>query len=71
MKILKLKGRKRIEKHQMLNLSMWARIIGLPYHEFVHMPIGELGDMIEMYQRINGMAEPDDVNESEYIPSLR
>ena len=55
----------------MLNLSMWARIIGLPYHEFVHMPIGELGDMIEMYQRINGMAEPDDVNESEYIPLLR
>lgn len=55
----------------MLCMTMWARIIGLPYQEFSHMPIGELGDMIEMYQRINGIAEADDVNESEYIPVLR
>lgn len=55
----------------MLCMNVWARIIGLKHEEFAHMPVGELGDMIEMYQRINGFAEADDVNESEYIPSLR
>ena len=39
--------------------------------EFLHMPIGELSDIVEMYQRIEGYAEADSANEGDYIPSLR
>lgn len=55
----------------MICMNAWARIIGLKYKEFAHMPLGELGDLIEMYQRVNGIAEADELNESEFIPSLK
>lgn len=40
--------------------------------EFAHMPIGELSDIVEMYQRIKGYAEPEDTTyNGEFIPSLK
>lgn len=35
------------------------------------MPIGELSDIVEMYQRIKGYAEPETEISGDYIPSLR
>lgn len=40
-------------------------------NEFMHLPIGELSDIVEMYQRINGYAEADSINEGDYIPNLK
>lgn len=54
-----------------LCLSVWARMIGMQAIEFYHMPIGELSDNIEMYQRIKGYAEADVINEGNFIPDLR
>lgn len=40
--------------------------------EFAHMPIGELSDIVEMYQRIKGYAEAEDsINNEDFIPSLK
>lgn len=54
-----------------LCLEVWSRKIGMSPVEFMHMPIGELSDIVEMYQRIEGYAEADSANEGDYIPNLR
>lgn len=43
----------------------------MSFDEYAHMPLGELVDNISMYQRINGFAEADEINEGNYVPMLK
>lgn len=67
----KIKKNEKGTDNYYLCLEVWARIIGMQPSEFMHMPIGELSDIVEMYQRIKGYAEADSANEGDYIPNLR
>ena len=46
-------------------------MIGMQEYEFAHMSIGELSDIVEMYQRIKGYAEADSEINGDFIPSLK
>lgn len=50
-------------------LDFWGRTLGIPYRECACMPVGELIDLINVYQIANGLA--DECEPQKYIPDLR
>lgn len=51
-------------------LDFWARKMNIPYLEYACMPIGEVYDLISVFQISEGIAEEVE-QETLYIPNLR
>lgn len=49
---------------------MWGRRLNIPYDEYNVMPLGELSDLIAVFQISEGIAK-EVTKEEMYIPSLR